>query len=151
MNISIYTFDQLTPSRLYDILQLRQHVFIIEQQSIYDDIDGNDTPAFHVCAEQQDKLFGYTRVRPLTEKKLVKIERVVLAQSARGKGIGAQMMERALGLCKEKCAEYAVSLSSQNTMIPFYQRYGFVVQGEPYDDGGILHTDMVLKSAHTDN
>ena len=143
MNIAIFAFDELTLSRLYDILQLRQRVFIIEQQSIYDDIDCEDANAYHLCVERDNQILGYTRVRVIHEKHLIKIERVVLAKEARGQGIGAQMMEKALLLCEQTASDYRILLSSQHTMVAFYQRYGFVAQGDAYDDGGILHVDMV--------
>ena len=46
MNVTIKKFNDLSPLELYEILQLRSEVFVVEQDCVYQDIDGNDQKSF---------------------------------------------------------------------------------------------------------
>jgi len=138
------TFEQLTKDELYALAKLRQQVFIIEQNSIYLDLDDCDQDAMHYLDfNQQGNLIVYARYRKIVQIDEVKIERVVLAAQARGLGLGKSLM---VGMLKDIQGEYPlakVTLSSQIDASDFYQRLGFVEVGEVYDDGGIMHVGMV--------
>jgi ElaA protein len=62
MTISIKTFDALTKKELYDLLRLRSEVFVVEQDCVYQDMDGLDTKAIHVMGYKQEQLVAYTRI-----------------------------------------------------------------------------------------
>ena len=47
MTLEIKSFQQLTTNELYEVLQLRSEVFVVEQECVYQDIDGNDLNAIH--------------------------------------------------------------------------------------------------------
>ena len=145
MEISINHFEQLTKIQLYSILQLRQRVFIQEQQSIYDDIDGEDLTAMHVLLMKDDVIQGYARFRRVEQDSKALIERVVLAPEIRGSGAGHRIMEAILVYCRRYFQGAVIQLSAQVDVLAFYERLGFVAKGQPYDDGGILHKTMVLK------
>lgn len=148
MEISFKTFEQLTKHQLYTLLQLRQRVFIQEQQSIYDDIDGLDFTAVHVIASQSsDDIAGYTRLRIDEKSHRAFIERVVMAPQSRGSGAGHKLMKAVIEYCTVQYSAFMVQLSAQIEVLDFYRKLGFVEQGEPYDDGGIMHKTMVLKSS----
>ena len=143
MNFQCVPYQSLIISQLYDILQLRQRVFIQEQQSIYDDIDGLDESSFHVLATENNQLIGYLRFRSVDD--VVKFERVVTAQSARGQGLGKALFVYALEQQKRLLEASKLQLSAQLEVVHFYQQFGFEPVGETYDDGGIEHVDMICK------
>ena len=139
-------FSALTLEQFYQVAQLRQDVFILEQQSIYSDLDGLDQQAMHfLCfpAQQPDaQLVGYARYRQGHQAHEFKIERVVLAKAARGTGLGKRLMQTLLGDIQQQCPKPLISLSAQLDAQAFYQLLGFVAQGDSYDDGGIEHITM---------
>lgn len=143
-------FAELSLSQFYALAKLRQDVFIIEQQSIYKDLDGLDSSAIHfLCwsSSQTDaKLLAYARYRFCEAAKEVKIERVVCSDMARGQGLGRQLMLDMLHDIKTLHTGIKISLSSQVTAQAFYQAMGFIAQGESYDDGGIEHITMYYGS-----
>ena len=145
MQISIIQYEQLSKQQLYALLQLRQRVFIQEQQSIYDDIDGNDQQAYHLLLEQDNVLGGYARFRVADDQNKVLVERVVLAPESRGSGAGKDIMVSVLAFCSEQFPQKYIQLSAQIDVLAFYQKLGFEAIGEPYDDGGILHKTMILR------
>ena len=143
-NMYTKTFEQLTKNELYALAKLRQQVFIIEQNSIYSDLDDYDQTAMHYLDfGQQDNLIVYARYRKISQLEEVKIERVVLAAQARGLGLGKSLMVTMLKDIQGKYPLAKITLSSQVDASEFYQRLGFVEVGEVYDDGGIMHIGMV--------
>ena len=141
-------FNQLNLAQFYQIARLRQNVFIIEQQSIYADLDNCDQQAIHFCCwgtdALQEHLVGYARYRYLDSKNVCVIERVVMTQAARGKGIASQLMHMMVTEIRSQYSSAKVSLSAQVEAQAFYQRFGFVAVGDSYDDGGIEHISMYL-------
>ena len=84
------------------------------------------------------------RLIPLPDEKRVKIGRVAIAASERGRGFARRMMREALARCRRDYPAYAVTLSGQTYLAPFYQSLGFVTTSPPYEDYGLSHIDMVL-------
>lgn len=139
------TFKELDNNDLYAILKLRQDVFIIEQNSIYADLDGLDQISIHYLdTNQDDELMGYARYREAEEGHF-KIERVVLKIEARGAGRGQSILNAILKDIKRISNDAKVSLSAQTNALRFYNLLGFQEVGEAYDDGGIEHMTMILK------
>ena len=139
----VISFNQLKLNDLYAILQLRRDVFIIEQQSIYRDIDEQDKTSEHICVFHQARLIAYARVRK-TKQINAKIERVVCLPKYRGKGIGKGLIEQAIEEIQRDHEITTIMLSAQTDAIDFYLKLGFHPEGKPYDDGGIEHIDMLL-------
>jgi ElaA protein len=140
------TFEQLTKNELYALLKLRQQVFIVEQNSIYCDLDDYDQEAIHFLEhDPQDRLIAYSRYRKISQNDEVKIERVVLSEQARGLGLGKSLIVAMLQDIKRKYPLARITLSSQLDASEFYQRLGFFEFGEKYDDGGIMHVGMVYQ------
>ncbi len=137
------SFEELTKAEVYAVAKLRQQVFIVEQNSIYSDLDDHDQSSTHYLdVDQTGQLKVYGRFRHTQSQSEVKIERVVLDKSARGKGLGKQLMKRML---KDILAEFPknkIVLSAQLEVREFYASLGFIAQGTPYDDGGIDHIQM---------
>lgn len=145
------TFKELSKDELYALLKLRQQVFIVEQNSIYSDLDDYDQEAIHYLeTDQQDKLIAYSRYRKIShcddaKSDEVKIERVVLATQARGLGLGKSIITAMLKDIQDEYSLAKITLSSQVEACEFYRRLGFVEYGEVYDDGGIMHIGMVYQ------
>jgi ElaA protein len=140
------TFEELSKDELYALATLRQQVFIVEQNSIYSDLDDYDQTAIHYLdIDPQDKLIAYARYRKIPQLDEVKIERVVLARQVRGLGLGKSLIVTMLKDIQDEYSLGKITLSSQIDASEFYRRLGFVEFGEVYDDGGILHVGMVYQ------
>ncbi|MCW3480868.1 GNAT family N-acetyltransferase [Neisseriaceae bacterium JH1-16] len=140
-----HRFDGFTPQGLYQVLQLRDQVFVVEQRSIYGDVDGVDLDCWHLCGRDGDgTLIAYARLIAPGGKdpSAVAIGRVVVTPERRGHGIGRQLMAEALVQCARLWPGAALMLSAQIVAQELYRQFGFEPEGEPYDDGGILHIDM---------
>ena len=142
-------FDELTTKDLYQILQLRAEVFVVEQDCVYQDVDGFDQEALHVmgqlaCADGP-QLVCYTRLlSPGAKYEGASIGRVVTKKSARGGGAGKVLMLNSLAFCKEHWPNHAVTISAQQYLQKFYTELGFETLSEPYDEDGIPHLRMQL-------
>lgn len=137
----IKTFEELTNRELYEILRLRCAVFVVEQQCIYEDVDGIDPISLHL-GYQADHLLAYARIILDELKPYTRIGRVLVAEQARGRGLGKQLMLRAIDQAVRY--EKPVHISAQLYLERFYQELGFVTSGAPYDEDGIMHVDMIL-------
>ncbi|WP_028117478.1 GNAT family N-acetyltransferase [Ferrimonas senticii] len=138
------SFNELSVRELYQLLQLREQVFQIEQNSLYVDIDGQDQQALHLLLSDGDTLLGYLRLlQPAPE--LLKLGRIVLAPAARGQKLGKPMIQEGIAKAKQLANHGTVKISAQLTLNDYYQSLGFTVISSPYDDGGVLHQDMQLK------
>ncbi|MEN3030617.1 GNAT family N-acetyltransferase [Chromobacterium amazonense] len=138
-------FDGFTPLALYQVLQLRDQVFVVEQQSIYGDVDGVDTHCLHLSGrDEAGNLVAYARLIAPGEKypDAAAIGRVVVAPEARGRSLGKALMAQAVAQCQIHFAGHPIMLSAQCDASGLYESFGFKPVSEPYDDGGILHVDM---------
>lgn len=137
-------FDQLTTTRLYQILKIRQEVFAIEQNCVYLDADGKDMDALHVFATIDDELVAYCRVLPPGLKyPEASIGRVLSSSAARGSGAGRALMEYALTVCTELYPDSGIRISAQLYLEGFYSSFGFNSCSSPYDEDGIPHIEML--------
>ncbi len=134
-------FSEFSLEDLYRLLKLRQDVFILEQQSLYADLDHKDQTARHLLAQEKGLLVGALRLS-VEEGEPVMISRVVVAKVARGKGVGMDLMRAALEETEKQWPGRPQFLCAQEVQIPFYERLGFVVEGSSYNDGGIFHRNM---------
>ena len=144
MQYTLKTFEALSNMELYNILKLRQEIFIIEQTCIYPDIDNHDENAYHLMAFHDDTMVGCLRIlnKGVTFAE-VSIGRVVVAKSHRGKGIAKEMMQQALAFIGAEWKEKRVKISAQAYALPLYQGVGFEVASGEYLEDDILHVDMV--------
>jgi ElaA protein len=146
MNIACLSWDELSTSQLYDILQLRQEVFIVEQDCPYLDADGKDQSSYHVVFYENGLLIAYTRLVPkgISYENYVSIGRVLNKEIVRGRGIGKELMTYSIQKCKEFFSEDPIKISAQVYLLKFYTELGFVETGERYLEDGIPHCAMVL-------
>jgi ElaA protein len=141
-------FQDLDLETLYRLLQQRSDVFVLEQQSLYRDLDGRDQAALHLLCWEEEELLGSLRVEPAgSRRQEAVIGRVVVEPSARGRGLGREMLQEALHKIRQEQGGVAVFLSAQTAQQAFYQSFGFKVVSAPYDDGGIDHVDMLMSAS----
>ena len=146
VTITWFGFEDLSRHDLHALLLLRQNVFIIEQASLYPDIDGNDPVAVHLLATgSSGDLAGCLRLLPPgVTHDCPAIGRLAISKSFRGQGMGSRLMTEGIGEAHARFAGRAIYLSAQHHLIPFYRELGFAPTGTPYDEDGILHIDMIL-------
>jgi ElaA protein len=134
-------WPNLTATQLYELLQFRQTIFVVEQASPYPDLDGRDARAQHLLVHAGSELIGYLRL--IEPDPLVRIGRVAVKADKRGHGFARLMMEAALQRVAEVYPHRDVALSAQTYLEPFYRSLGFTPSSAPYDDYGVPHIDMV--------
>lgn len=146
MNITWYckAFDSLTPVELYSILQLRNEVFVVEQNCVYQDCDDKDQQSYHFMGWQQNKLVAYTRLIPggvaFAE---ISIGRVVTSRSIRGTKIGKQLMQRSIEKLHELFGKIPIKIGAQLYLKGFYESLGFIKCSDLYLEDGIEHIKMI--------
>ncbi|MFT6796226.1 MAG: ElaA protein [Maribacter sp.] len=144
MNITVKTFKELNSMELYSILQLRAKVFVVEQNCVYQDLDGKDQNALHVIGTKRDKIVAYTRVfKAGFYYDVASIGRVVVAQEERRYGYGKVIMEASIQAVKEHLNEETIKISAQEYLKNFYYDLGFKEVGEGYLEDGIPHIAMI--------
>ena len=135
--------DDFDAAGLYQLLALRQRIFVIEQRSIYLDADGLDTDTWHLTGHDGERLACCLRLMPpRVHGPEAAIGRVAVARAYRGQGLGQEMMRLALARIDERHAQAAVRLAAQAHLQPFYGAFGFETVSAPYDEDGVPHVDM---------
>jgi ElaA protein len=135
-------FDDLDTRTAYELWRLRQQVFVVEQASPYPDLDGRDLEPTtrHLLLLEDERLVGCLRL--LDDGDALRIGRVVVTASARGRGRASLLMDEAMRLVGDR----AVRLDAQTGLTAFYASYGFEVTGPEFDDDGVLHVPMARPS-----
>ncbi len=143
-------FDKLTNQQLYQLLQLRSSVFVVEQNCIYQDVDGIDQQSWHLLGYDGDQLVAYLRVFVKNDQSI--IGRIVTAISHRGMGLGKEIMQQAMAYIRSHADRFpqSIYLMAQHYLEAFYQSFGFATHSEPYDEDGIPHIDMLYISVDAD-
>jgi ElaA protein len=144
MEPKLLAFDALTGVDVYDLLALRQRVFVVEQACAYLDADGLDRAARHVLMRDADgALIAYARVLdPGSRFATHAIGRVVVAPERRAQAIGHALIERTITAIEAAHGPVPITLAAQAHLQRFYARHGFVTVSSPYDEDGIPHVDM---------
>ena len=147
MKISVKSFQELSAEELYQILRLRSEVFVLEQECIYQDMDGKDSLAVHILGMEEEKIIAYTRIfGPGDYYDQPCIGRVVVDKERRGEEKGKEIMEVSIKYIKNNMQEKEIVLSAQKYLDKFYTDLGFKSEGEDYLEDGIPHIAMILKS-----
>lgn len=148
MKIIIKSFKELTISELYQILQLRSEVFVVEQDCVYQDLDGKDQKSLHLFGINPeisgDKIIGYTRLFKAGDYfENASIGRVVIDKIARKFGYGHQLMQASIKGIETYFNETIIEISAQKYLQEFYENHGFVFTGNAYLEDGIPHIRMI--------
>lgn len=146
MNWSVLKFSELDIQSLYDMLQLRAEVFVVEQDCPYQDLDGKDAQSYHVCGYDENELAAYARI---VEKGVsyseISIGRVVVSPKHRGIRLGEQLMVESIHFIESSLDAQPIRISAQSHLRKFYNDLGFEFTGKEYLEDGIPHIEMLRK------
>lgn len=145
LKIYVKSFTELTAQELYNVLQLRSEVFVVEQNCVYQDIDGKDGKALHTLGYKNETIVAYARVfRSGDYFSKSSIGRVVVAKNERQHKYGYDIMKASIEAIKTHFNESVIKISAQQYLIKFYNTLGFKMIGEAYLEDGIPHVAMIL-------
>lgn len=140
MTFTLKHFDQLRVHELYQILALREQVFLVGQQIIEPDLDGVDQQCYFLfCGEP---VHAALRVLPPEIKGYPSVGRVAVAEAARAQGLGKAMMRASIDACERLWPGQKMKISAQAYLEKFYNDLGFEKIGQPYEEAGIPHLLM---------
>ena len=130
------------PNDLEQAYSIRNTVFCIEQNVPYEiEMDEFDENASHILAVVDGKAVGTARWRKTSDG--VKFERFAVLKESRGRGVGEALLEYLLNLLKD---EKSIYLNAQESVLKFYEKYGFEVAGPRFYEASIPHKKMVLRA-----
>ena len=136
-------FDDLDIHTLYGILKLRSEVFVVEQNCVYQDIDGVDIHSWHIWQTDNDRVIACARVfEKDVESKTIQIGRVVVAVDYRREGRASDIMEKAIDIAIKEFGAKRLYLEAQTYAISFYKQFGFEVCSDEFLEDGIPHVKM---------
>ncbi len=136
----------LSPDQFYAVLAAREAVFVVEQNCAYQELDGLDLAALHLIAWAGTEVAACLRViAPGTKYPQAALGRVMTSTAFRGRGLGRELMIRALRHVDETYPD-GVCISAQTHLEQFYFAFGFEPVSEPYLEDGIPHVEMLRRS-----
>jgi ElaA protein len=147
-------FDDLTPRNVHDLFQVRAAAFVVEQDCVFQDLDGIDPQCWHLLGfspsplgegrGEGQVLVAYCRIVPPGVKFAEpSIGRVVTTSEVRGTGLGRELVREALLRADRLWPGRPIRIGAQKHLDRFYGEFGFAVASEPYDEDGILHIEML--------
>ena len=143
ITFKIKRFNELSTLELYSLLQLRSEVFVVEQNCVYQDVDGKDDNAIHVLGFLDNELASYSRI---FDKGIyfeeASIGRVVVSPKLRDKKLGHDLMQVSIAAVNEHFKEHNITISAQEYLKKFYESHGFVQTSEMYLEDDIPHIQM---------
>lgn len=141
-------FSELSTLDLYQIIQARETVFVVEQKLSYVDCDDYDQKAHHLMGYKDGKLVCYLRAFPPGKKveDVSSFGRVLVMKEERGIGAGKELIMIGLQKMKETYGKVSVRISAQAYLEEFYQDFGFITEGNVYTEEGVPHIKMFLNS-----
>lgn len=143
LEFKIKRFNELNTVEVYEILQLRAEVFVVEQNCVYQDIDGKDDKAIHVIGYYNGKLAAYARLFQAGDYfELASIGRVVVSPKFRNLKLGHELMQEAIRQVQLQFNTTSIEISAQQYLEKFYQSHGFITISEMYLEDDIPHVRM---------
>lgn len=145
MKTFIKLFNELSLQELYAILRLRNEVFVVEQNCVYQDTDNKDQKAWHIFIKENEEIIAYARVfKPGDYFEKASIGRVVVEPKFRGQELGKKIMNDSINFIK-KLGFDEIEISAQTYLLKFYNELGFNRVGEEYLEDGLPHCKMIKK------
>ena len=140
------SFEDLSNTELYGIMQLRQDIFVVEQNCVYPDLDDKDQGADHLLGLEDQQLLGYLRsLPPGLAFPQSSLGRIVIAPPARGRQIGRELVQRGIDYNMHQWPGVDIVIGAQAHLEDFYASLGFKIHGKPYVEDGIPHVHMIYK------
>ena len=138
----IKEWSELSNKEVENIFSLRSEVFIVEQDCVYQDIDGKDQKAKHVLGKINNEIIAYARIfKPGDYFKEASFGRTVVKKTYRGKKTGHALVKK----CLENMKDRIIKISAQSYLKRFYASHDFKAEGEEYLEDGIPHTAMFIR------
>ncbi|WP_422485433.1 GNAT family N-acetyltransferase [Gudongella sp. DL1XJH-153] len=144
MKLIVKRFEELSIDELYEILQVRFAVFIVEQNCIYPEVDGRDQESYHVYLKDDTGIKAYLRVvdKGVSHEE-VSIGRVLTTE--RGIGLGKRILSEGIKVAKERMNADKIVIEAQSYAKEYYEKAGFMQVSEEFMEDGIPHIKMVLE------
>lgn len=142
---TVTPFESMSARALYEVLALRQRVFVVEQKCAYLDCDGKDLVSLHLEGRLGDgALAAYARLVPAgVSYREASIGRVVTDPEHRRSGAGRALMRAAIAETRRAFGG-PIRIGAQRYLERFYAELGFAIAGDPYEEDGIPHVEMLL-------
>lgn len=144
-NMWLKAFDEISICQWHAILKLRASVFVVEQHCFYLDPDDTDPLALHLCQWEEAVPAAYLRIIPPNETHPEAVlGRICVAPRYRGKQLGQALVVQAIKECRLRWPSAPIAISAQAHLQAYYEQFGFVAEGNPYDDAGVEHIHMCI-------
>ncbi len=141
MNFEVKKFNEIDNKTLHNIFLIRSEVFIIEQNCIYQDIDGKDIKSIHIIGKIKEEIIAYSRIMSLSNE-FCSIGRVLVKKDSRDKGLGTKLMKKTITEATKEFNKKKIKISAQKYLKNFYTKLGFKHTGKSYLEDGIPHIEM---------
>ena len=146
MELHIKKFDELTVHELYDILEVRNSVFVVEQTCPFHEVDGCDKEAYHIFLTDKDGIQAYLRVMD----RGVSLQEVAIGRVLSMKrhcGLATKVLEAGIRVAKEKFHADKIALHAEAYARSLYEKIGFYQTGEEFLEDNIPFIPMQLDLA----
>ena len=144
INWYIKKFNELSTIEFHDIIQLRLAVFVVEQDCVYQDLDGKDTSALHMLGKtEKGEIIATARILIENPVKVI-VGRVVVDGNYRKYGIGKELMKQTISDINRLMGNVQINISAQKYLLNFYTSLGFISTDNEYLEDGIAHVEMNL-------
>ena len=144
INWYIKKFNELSTIEFHDIIQLRLAVFVVEQDCVYQDLDGKDTSALHMLGKTDEgEIIATARILIENPVKVI-VGRVVVDGNYRKYGIGKELMKQTISDINRLMGNVQINISAQKYLLNFYTSLGFISTDNEYLEDGIPHVEMNL-------
>jgi len=142
-------FNKLNHQELHDIYALRSEVFVVEQECVYQDIDGKDLNSLHILGVDEGKLVAYARIlgKGFSYSDYASIGRIVVSPAYRGRNIGHRLVDFSVKTSQKRYNQIPIKISAQAHLEKFYKEHHFKATGENYLEDGIPHIGMIYQIA----
>ncbi len=139
-------FNELTVHELYAIIKLRNEVFVVEQNCVFQDADDKDQHCYHLMGLANGSLAAYARLVPAgVSYSYASIGRVVTSPACRREGLGKALMRQAIKECYRLFGEQLLKIGGQLYLKDFYESLGFKQTSDMYLEDDIPHIEMLLQ------
>jgi ElaA protein len=145
LNFQCKHFSELSVVEFHDIISVRLKTFVVEQNFVYQDLDGKDKKCYHlICRDGMGNIVATARILPPgISYGEVSIGRVVLQEELRGNGQGHELMNKCMAFCEKEFGRVPVRISAQKHLERFYNGHLFFSTGKDYEEDGIPHVEML--------
>ncbi len=138
-------FHELTVDELYAMITLRNEVFVVEQNCVYQDADNKDQISYHLSGWHDKTLVAYCRILPPgISYNEASIGRVCTSPTYRNTGSGKELMKTAIEKTLQQFSCKTIVISAQLYLNKFYSELGFIQISDPYLEDNIPHIKMEL-------